>query len=91
MTRAIRFAEYLGRVDEETVLRHNRLIEALGMDVSWPDGLTPEKTVQIMLHDKKTANGDINFVLPDKIGSGELVKNVEENQIVDFLKVASGE
>lgn len=87
MTRAIRFAQYLGRVDEETVLRHNRLIEALGMDVSWPDGLTPEKTVQIMLHDKKTANGHINFVLPDKIGSGELVKNVEENQIIEFLKL----
>ena len=91
MTRAIRFAQYLGRVDEETVLRQNRLIEALGMDVSWPDGLTPEKTVQIMLHDKKTANGHINFVLPNRIGSGELVSGVTEQQIIEFLMLGNRE
>ena len=91
MAAAAKFAQYLGRIDEETVDRQNRLLEALGMDIAWLKALTPEKTVQIMLHDKKTANGHINFVLPDKIGSGELVKSIEENQIVEFLKVASGE
>ena len=89
MAAAAQFAQYLGRIDEETVDRQNRLLEALGMDIAWLEKLTPEKTVQIMLHDKKTANGHINFVLPDRIGSGELVSGVTEQQIIEFLMLGN--
>lgn len=86
MAAAARFAQRLGMVDADMVQRQNRLMNALGMDTNWLANLTPEKTVQIMLHDKKTSNGQINLVLPERMGSCKLVRNIDQQQILDFIQ-----
>lgn len=86
MTAAAQFARYLGYITPEVALRHNQLIANLGLDQSWSPNLSPEKTVQIMQRDKKSAGGHINFVLPEAIGSCSLVSDISEEQLLDFLK-----
>ncbi|MDO4629679.1 MAG: 3-dehydroquinate synthase [Planctomycetia bacterium] len=51
----------------ELEMRQNALLTALGIPTQAPE-FTRDEIIQTMLHDKKTENGVIHFVLPNRLG-----------------------
>ena len=85
MCRAARLAEQLGRVDPSFVERQRALLHALGLPLATPD-LDPEKLYAAMMHDKKVEHGKLRFVLPNRLGSAELIGNVHVNDVRAALR-----
>jgi len=81
---AARLAERLGRVDASLVGRQHDLLEALQLPLLSPqfDG---DQLIQLMHRDKKVDDGKLRFVLPDRLGHVELVKNVRVNDVLASL------
>lgn len=51
--------------------------------------ISANKVLEIVAHDKKNINGELSFILIDKIGNGIISKDVTEEDIVDSLSVIS--
>ena len=64
---AARLARSLGRVGDEVVVAHDNVLDALGLDHSWPTGTDVGELVDLMGHDKK-ARHDLTFVLAGPVG-----------------------
>ena len=79
MVAAARLACRLGRIDEAVVTRQQRLLEQLGLPVVTDSlgGISDDTLLAIMARDKKTLNGQLRFVLPDRIGHVELVEDID--------------
>jgi 3-dehydroquinate synthase len=77
---AARLAEILGRVDKKFVERQRNLLETLELPVKTPP-LDPDKILEAMMHDKKVRHGKLRFVLPSRMGSVELVDDVDPDDI----------
>jgi 3-dehydroquinate synthase len=77
---AARLAEILGRVDKKFVERQRNLLETLELPVKTPP-LDPNKILEAMMHDKKVRHGKLRFVLPSRMGSVELVDDVDPDDI----------
>jgi len=78
MVCASRLAQKLGRVSDELTQRQVRLLTAVGLPVSVPEGQLkrPQEIVDCMMLDKKTVDGQLRFILPDRLGHVELVDGV---------------
>ncbi len=61
---AAELARLAGRLDDATADRHRAILVALGLPVSYPDGVL-EELVQIMRGDKKARGGRLRFVVLD--------------------------
>ncbi len=72
--------EILGRVDKKFVQRQRKLLETLELPVKTPP-LDPDKILSAMMHDKKVQHGKLRFVLPSRLGSVELVDDVDPEDI----------
>ena len=77
---ASRLAERLGRIKPELTKRQYDLLSALGLPVELPE-LDRAELVGKMLHDKKTAEGRLRFVLPNRLGLVELVDDVKMDDV----------
>lgn len=79
MVAAAQLACTLGRIDRAVVDRQQRLLEQLGLPVVTDRlaRISDETLLAIMARDKKTLNGQLRFVLPDRIGQVELVEGVK--------------
>jgi 3-dehydroquinate synthase len=77
---AARLAERLGRVDAKFVKRQQNLLEALELPVSVPR-LDGNKILSTMMHDKKVQHGKLRFVLPSRLGSVELVGDIDTEDV----------
>ncbi len=77
---AARLAEILGRVDKKFVQRQRKLLETLQLPVKTPP-LEPDKILSAMMHDKKVQHGKLRFVLPSRMGSVDLVDDVDPEDI----------
>lgn len=64
---AARLARVLGRIDDERVERHERLVAAYELPDRLPTGAVPDRLVELMARDKK-AHGDLTFVLDGSRG-----------------------
>lgn len=75
MVCASRLAARLGRIPAELTERQTRLLSAVGLPVSVPENQLhrQQEIVDCMLLDKKTIDGQLRFILPDRIGHVELV------------------
>jgi len=73
---ASRLAEALGRIDAEVTRRQRDLLEALGLSLSVP-ALDHDRLVRAMAKDKKAEHGRLRFVLPSRLGSVELVGDID--------------
>ncbi len=67
MVAAAQMAYRLGIGGHELVVRQRRLLEAFGLPTDLPN-LRPDDLLDVMASDKKVMNGEIYFVLPEKIG-----------------------
>ncbi|MCG8451518.1 MAG: 3-dehydroquinate synthase [Pirellulales bacterium] len=82
---AAQLAERMGRIDAEFVRRQHTLLEALKLPTTSPD-YDGDELIALMHHDKKVDEGRLRFVLPDKLGHVELVKNVRVDDVLASLK-----
>ncbi len=90
MVCASRLAARLGRIPPEMTERQIRLLSAVGLPVSVPQSQLKRQReiVDCMLLDKKTVDGQLRFVLPDRIGHVELVENVATKLVLECLSGA---
>jgi 5-deoxy-5-amino-3-dehydroquinate synthase len=77
---AAHLARALGRIDDERVEQHRRVIvDHYGLSVSVPAGIRRAQLVELMHHDKKAIDG-LTFVLDGKRGI-ETVRGVETSAL----------
>jgi len=81
---AARLAQRMGRVDGPFVERQRLLIKALGLPLVAPE-FDHDDLLDLMRRDKKVDDGKLRFVLPDRIGHVELVKDVRTDDVVAAL------
>jgi len=81
---AARLARRLGRVGDDAVAEHERVVSAYGLPARLPGGSDPEQLVQVMERDKKATGGGLTFVLagPQRL---EVVPNVPEQAVLEVL------
>ena len=61
---AAHLSRHLGRISDERVQQHYEVIGgAYELDTALPDGLSPQRLVELMSRDKKVLNGELTFVL----------------------------
>jgi 5-deoxy-5-amino-3-dehydroquinate synthase len=72
---AARLARRLGRIDDERVAEHERIVGGYGLPIAVPPGLHPTELVTLMARDKKALDG-LTFVLDGPSGV-EVVAGVD--------------
>jgi 3-dehydroquinate synthase len=77
---AARLAKRLGRVDAKFVERQLNLLETLKLPIATPD-LDRQKILSAMTRDKKVEHGKLRFVLPCRMGSVELVSDIDQSEV----------
>lgn len=82
---AARLSELLGRTSADLTDRQSRLLAALGLPTE-DIALDAEQMLQVMRRDKKTAHGQLRFVLPTRLGHVELVHDVDPALVRKSLK-----
>jgi 5-deoxy-5-amino-3-dehydroquinate synthase len=80
---AARLARRLGRVDEETVARHERLVAGYGLPTRLPPGHVAAELLTLMSRDKKAVDG-LTFVLDGRRGV-EVVAGVPVDAVLETL------
>lgn len=91
MDRAAALAARLGRIPQDLVGRQRSLLEAFGLPTRGPGAGSGagaaeiERLVGIMRCDKKSVAGRLRFVLPARMGSVEIVPDVDERLVRDIL------
>jgi len=81
---AARLAERTGRVDAKFVQRQFSLLQSLSLPVASPD-IDGDQLLSLMQHDKKVDDGELCFVLPDRMGHVELVKGARVDDVLASL------
>ena len=76
-------ARRLGRIDDESVARHRRVVGAYDLAAGLPEGSDPERLLTFMGRDKK-AQGDLTFVLDGPQGV-EVVHGITADDVVATL------
>jgi 3-dehydroquinate synthase len=82
---AARLAQRLGRVDEAFIERQRVLLDALDLPLVAPE-FDHDQLIDLMRRDKKVDDGKLRFVLPDRMGHVELVKDVRTDDVLAALK-----
>ena len=88
-----RVAVALGFWPGSALARQNRLLEALGFDLSVPS-IPPRDLLRALRRDKKVAHGEVTFALPRRIGAmktveGKVGVRVERRVILHALRESS--
>ncbi|MHB1208294.1 MAG: 3-dehydroquinate synthase family protein [Acidimicrobiales bacterium] len=86
---AARLAHALGRVDADVVVRHDEVLDTLGLHRNVPRDLDTMDIVRTMGHDKK-AHHDLTFVLDGPQGF-EVVAGIDPETVVRVLESFRGE
>lgn len=87
MARAARLAARLGRIPEAVVARQDDLLAAMSLPACPPANLREaDPLMAVMARDKKTLNGRLRFVLPERIGAVELVDGVDAELVRAVLQ-----
>ena len=81
---AARLAAIMNRVDQQFVDRQRQLLSALSLPLATPS-FDADELVSLMYRDKKVAAGKLRFVLPDRMGHVELVKDVRTDDVIASL------
>lgn len=87
MVMAAELSQRLGLIDAAYVRRLTRLIERAGLPIRGP-GLGPERSIELMRHDKKAEAGEIKFVVID--GPGRAAVRAAPDAVVREVLLACG-
>ncbi|MDX1984958.1 MAG: 3-dehydroquinate synthase [Bryobacteraceae bacterium] len=87
MNAATRLARLSGLLSEADCAR---ILECVRMYGPIPplDGISAERLVGRLSSDKKTIQGKVHFVLPDRVGNTRVVTGIPENRIYEATKAA---
>lgn len=78
----------LGMASAEVPERTRALLKQFSLPVTFPTSFAPEEVLAVMKRDKKGVAGKLVLVLPRELGKVEIVKEVEENLVLDVLLAA---
>ncbi len=70
--------------EKEDAERQKKLLTKAGLPTAWPS-LEPEKVIRTLQGDKKVQQGNIRFVIPNKIGSVGIRDDIKREQIIKLL------
>lgn len=87
MKAAIHLAARLDLLRAEVCDRILRVVDAYG-PVPALDGISPERLLTRLVSDKKTVQGKVHFVLPDRIGHTVIRSGVPDSQILAAIEAA---
>jgi 5-deoxy-5-amino-3-dehydroquinate synthase len=82
---AARLARRLGRVDDDRVADHDRIVAAYGLPDRLPPGVDGADLVKVMGRDKKATVGTLTFVLDGPAGL-EVVSGVDAGVVIATLE-----
>jgi len=84
MEMAARLAQELGLVEDDLLERQTRLLQKCRLPVVLPEA-DPDQMLPVMMRDKKVEHGKLRFILPSKIGSVDLVGNVDQQLVREVI------
>ena len=87
MRAAIHLGEITGHVSAEDAVEMLNLIAVYG-PIPPVDGIAAENLAARLVHDKKTVQGKVHFVLPVRIGQVTVVSGVDEKSVLDAIRSA---
>ncbi|MEZ6099080.1 MAG: 3-dehydroquinate synthase [Pirellulaceae bacterium] len=86
---ASRLAESLGRVDSDITKRQEKLLKNLGLPTQLPQ-VDLDAMIQAMQFDKKMDQGNLRFILPDRMGAVSSVGDVPVEHVRAAMVSTSG-
>ncbi len=84
MEMAARLAQELGLVEDDLLQRQTRLLQKCRLPVVLPKA-DPDQMLPVMMRDKKVEHGKLRFILPSKIGSVDLVGDVDQQLVREVI------
>jgi 3-dehydroquinate synthase len=87
MRAAVRLGESTGHTPAAAAARMFELIGRYGPIPSL-EGITAERLLARLVHDKKTVRGKVHFVLPVRIGAAEVFAGIDEPLVLDSIRFA---
>ena len=84
MEMAARLAQELGLVEDDLLQRQTRLLQKCRLPVVLPEA-DPDQMLPVMMRDKKVEHGKLRFILPSKIGSVDLVGDVDQQLVREVI------
>jgi 3-dehydroquinate synthase len=85
MAGAAEIAVRTGRLDPAHADRQNRLLDRVGLPLTYREAY-PERIVDAMRHDKKVRAGKIKWVLPDRIGAASVGLDVDPDLVTEVVR-----
>jgi 3-dehydroquinate synthase len=87
MRAAIFLGEMSGHVSAEDSLEMLETIAAYG-PIPPVDGIAPENLLARLVHDKKTVQGKVHFVLPVRVGEVTVVSGIADKLVLEAIRSA---
>ena len=87
MRAAVYLAESVGYLSAEDSVEILETISAYG-PIPPVAGISPQNLFERLVHDKKTMQGKVHFVLPVRVGEVAVVSGVDENRVLDAIRFA---
>lgn len=84
MLGAAQISQKMGLIDEDKVKKVKTLIRKFHLPLK-AAGCTVEKMFEIIFHDKKTVNGNVQWVLMNAIGAVQVEKNVPDTLVKEVM------
>lgn len=67
------------------------MLKAVNLPVTLPDDVSVDRIMDAMQHDKKFAEGQMVFIVPESIGSVSIVKDVPVEAVRSVVEQLKGE
>jgi len=87
MRAASHLAELTGHLSAEDTVEILEMLDVYG-PIPAVDGIAAERLLARLVHDKKTVQGKVHFVLPVRIGEVTVVSGVDERAVRESLRLA---
>jgi 3-dehydroquinate synthase len=87
MRAAVWLGEHTGHVSAEDAVDMLELIELYG-PIPPLTGISAENLAARLVHDKKTVQGKVHFVVPERIGEVKVISGVDEDLVLEAIRFA---
>lgn len=74
------------KLSTEDYTRICDLLKVNRLPIEKPENMKPEDFLKLMVHDKKTKNGKVRYIIPDCLGKASLYDDVTDEEIILITK-----
>lgn len=85
MVMAADLSARLGAISEGDLHRVRTIIESAGLPVGVPEGMTPERFMDLMAVDKKNVDGQLRLILLRRLGEAEVTDGFASDALAETL------